>query len=109
MGSRSISRSSQANQTETLNGKQLHENIKQEPPGKTSSIRTSTKTSQKDECSLSTGNEIHSHKVSGINIQVHHVGENTKSLPTRNKTKVQQGYKNIPLSTVWPLSASKII
>ena len=100
MGPRSISRSSQANQTETLNGNQHHaKNIKQEPPSKMSSIRSSTKTSQKDEYSLSTGNEIHNHKVSGINIQVHHVGENTKSLPTRNKTKVPQNKKALELNT----------
>lgn len=94
MGTRSISRSSQAHQTETLNGNQHHaRNIKQEPPLKTSSY----KSSQKDERSLNTGNEIHHHKASGINIQVQHVGESTKSLSTKNRTKLQPNKKDLEL------------
>ena len=90
MGARSISRSSQAHQTETLNGNQHHaRNIKQDPPLKTSSH----KSSQKDERSLNTGNEIHHLKASGINIQVQHVGENTRSLSSKNKTKLQPNKK----------------
>ena len=101
MGTRSISRSSQANHTEnTLNGNQHHtKNMKKESTIKTPSNKTSSKTSQKDERSLNTGNEIHHNKASGINIQVHHVGENAKSLPTTNKTRVLQNKKALELNS----------
>ena len=96
MGTRSISRSSQAHQTETVNGNQHPaKSIKQETPIKTSS----GKTSKKDERCLDTGNENRGHKASGINIQVHHVGENSKSLQTKNKTKVQENKKTLELNS----------